>query len=90
MGGVRTSTVMRQATAIDEATVARQLDTVGLPDPDLLIRTGGEMRVSNFLLWQISYAEFWVTDKAWPEFTREDYRGAIADYAVRHRRFGGL
>lgn len=75
---------------INEQTFAAELDTVGLPDPDLLIRTGGEMRVSNFLLWQISYAELWVTAKAWPEFSRDDLLGALHDYAARDRRFGGL
>jgi len=76
--------------SIDETTIQDRLYTAGLPDPDLLIRTGGEMRVSNFLLWQISYAELWVTGKAWPEFSRDDYLAAIADYSARHRRFGGL
>jgi len=76
--------------SIDEMTIQDRLYTAGLPDPDLLIRTGGEMRVSNFLLWQISYAELWVTNKAWPEFSRADYLAAIADYSARHRRFGGL
>jgi undecaprenyl diphosphate synthase len=76
--------------SIDEMTIQERLYTAGLPDPDLLIRTGGEMRVSNFLLWQISYAELWVTNKAWPEFSRADYLAAIADYSARHRRFGGL
>lgn len=76
--------------SIDEMTIQDRLYTAGLPDPDLLIRTGGEMRVSNFLLWQISYAELWVTNKAWPEFSRDDYLAAIADYSARHRRFGGL
>jgi undecaprenyl diphosphate synthase len=76
--------------SIDEMTIQDRLYTAGLPDPDLLIRTGGEMRVSNFLLWQISYAELWITNKAWPEFSRDDYLAAIADYSARHRRFGGL
>lgn len=75
---------------IDEARIASCLYTAELPDPDLLIRTGGEMRVSNFLLWQISYAELWVTSKAWPEFSRADFLTAIGDYSARHRRFGGL
>ena len=61
-----------------------------MPDPDLLIRTAGEMRVSNFLLWQISYAEIWITDHLWPEFTEADLHQAIRDYAARDRRFGGL
>ena len=76
--------------AIDEATIARYLYTSGMPDPDLLIRTVGEMRISNFLLWQISYAELWVTDLCWPEFGVEQLHQAIRDYACRDRRFGGL
>ena len=61
-----------------------------MPDPDLLIRTAGEMRVSNFLLWQISYAELWVTDRCWPDFDPSTLRQAFQDYARRERRFGGL
>lgn len=76
--------------AVDEQLLTEQLDTAGIADPDLLIRTGGEMRVSNFLLWQISYAEIWVTEKLWPDFDGDDLRAAIDDYARRHRRFGGL
>jgi undecaprenyl diphosphate synthase len=76
--------------AIDEAAVGAALYTAGLPDPDLLIRTAGEMRVSNFLLWQISYAELWVTEKCWPDFDREVLHKALRDYAARERRFGGL
>jgi undecaprenyl diphosphate synthase len=75
---------------IDEAVISRSLYTAGMPDPDLLIRTAGEMRVSNFLLWQISYAELWVTDRCWPDFDRETLRQALRDYAGRERRFGGL
>lgn len=75
---------------IGESTIASRLYTAGLPDPDLLIRTGGEMRISNFLLWQISYCELWVTSKAWPEFSKADFLAAISDYSARHRRFGGL
>ena len=75
---------------IDEATISSALYTAGMPDPDLLIRTAGEMRVSNFLLWQISYAELWVTERCWPEFDRETLRQALRDYAARERRFGGL
>jgi undecaprenyl diphosphate synthase len=55
-----------------------------------MIRTGGDMRVSNFLLWQISYAEFWMTDKCWPEFAKQDFISAIQDFSTRQRRFGGL
>lgn len=76
--------------AIGESTIQAKLYTAGLPDPDLLIRTGGEMRISNFLLWQISYCELWVTSKAWPEFSKTDFLAAIGDYSARHRRFGGL
>ena len=75
---------------IDEQTVANCLYTCGMPDPDLLVRTAGEMRISNFLLWQISYAELWVTDKCWPEFEVADLHRALLDYAARDRRFGGL
>jgi len=75
---------------IDEATISDALYTAGIPDPDLLIRTANEMRVSNFLLWQISYAELWVTDKFWPDFDAATLRQALADYGRRERRFGGL
>jgi undecaprenyl diphosphate synthase len=75
---------------VNEATVAQRLYTAGMPDPDLLIRTAGEMRVSNFLLWQISYAEIWVTEHCWPEFREGDLHQAIRDFAARDRRFGGL
>ena len=75
---------------IDEDAVTAHLDTGGMPDPDLLIRTAGEMRISNFLLWQISYAEIWVTSKYWPEFREPDLREAIQDFARRDRRYGGL
>ena len=76
--------------AIDEDRFAAALDTAGTADPDLLIRTAGEMRVSNFLLWQISYAELWVTDAAWPDFDEGQLDAAIASYGSRERRFGGL
>ena len=76
--------------AIDEATIDAHLGTAGLPDPDLLIRTAGQMRVSNFLLWQISYAELWVTPRCWPEFHKPDLLAALRDFAARDRRFGGL
>ena len=75
---------------IDEVTVSGALYTAGMPDPDLLVRTAGEMRVSNYLLWQISYAELWVTPKFWPEFDAELLREALRDFARRERRFGGL
>ena len=74
---------------IDEEAVASSLDTAGLPDPELLIRTGGELRISNYLLWQCAYAEFWFTDKLWPELTRADFLQALVDYQERDRRFGG-
>ncbi len=76
--------------AISEAVVSSYLYTAGMPDPDLLIRTAGEMRVSNFLLWQISYAELWVSDLCWPDFQIGDLHAAIRDYASRDRRFGGI
>jgi len=76
--------------AIDEAAISDSLYTAGMPDPDLLIRTAGEMRVSNYLLWQISYAELWVTPKFWPEFGVELLHEALRDFARRERRFGGL
>ncbi len=75
---------------ITEEVVSEHLYTANLPDPDLLIRTSGEMRISNFLLWQISYAELWVTPTLWPEFDREHLAEAIRDYAARNRRYGGL
>ena len=78
------------ADQIGEETISSHLYTAGMPDPDLLIRTAGEMRVSNFLLWQISYAELWVTEKHWPEFRECDLHQAITDFANRNRRFGGL
>lgn len=75
---------------IDERSISNHLYTKGMPDPDLLIRTAGEMRLSNFLLWQISYSEIWVTQKCWPDFCIEDLHQAIREYAQRKRRFGGL
>jgi undecaprenyl diphosphate synthase len=75
---------------VDETTFASRLYTAGLPDPDLLIRTSGEMRVSNFLLWQIAYAEIWVTPTLWPDFRKRDLVLAILDYQRRERRYGGL
>lgn len=73
---------------IDEAFIGHQLDTDGLPDPDLMIRTSGELRVSNFLLWQSAYAEFWVTDTLWPDFRRKHLYQAVHDFQHRNRRFG--
>jgi undecaprenyl diphosphate synthase len=74
---------------IDEALFARYLYTRDLPDPDLLIRTSGEFRVSNFLLWQIAYAELYIMEKLWPDFKKADFRKAVAEYQKRERRFGG-
>jgi undecaprenyl diphosphate synthase len=75
---------------ISEQTISDHLYTHRWPDPDLLIRTSGEMRVSNFLLWQISYTEFVVTQTLWPEFRRPQLVEALEEYARRHRRYGGL
>jgi undecaprenyl diphosphate synthase len=75
---------------IDEGKLENELYTAGLPDPDLLIRTAGEMRLSNYLLWQLSYAEFYVTDTHWPEFDRDELNKALEAYASRHRRFGAV
>ena len=73
---------------IDENKVASYLETTGMPDPELLIRTSGEKRISNFLLWQIAYAELYFTEKFWPEFTKDEFYKAIIDYQHRERRFG--
>ena len=75
---------------VTEQVIQSRLYTAGLPDPDLMIRTSGEMRISNFLLWQIAYAELYVTDTLWPDFTRAELLKAIIDYQQRDRRFGGL
>ena len=75
---------------IDEATLSECLYTRGIPDPDLLIRTSGELRLSNFLLWQVAYAEIWVTDTLWPDFTQNHLFQALIDYQKRERRYGGL
>ena len=80
----------RSDVVIDEQAISAHLYTAGIPDPDLLIRTSGEMRVSNFLLWQIAYAELYVTSTLWPDFTRADLLRAVLDYQGRDRRFGGL
>ena len=74
---------------IDEKLVGKYLDTRDLPDPDLMIRTSGEERISNFLLWQLAYSEFYFTDRYWPDFKKEDLEKAVLDYAARERRFGG-
>jgi undecaprenyl diphosphate synthase len=76
--------------AIDESTIAGALDTGGVPDPDLLIRTSGEYRLSNFLLWQVAYTELLVLPTLWPDFSPRDLYGAVAEYQRRSRRFGGV
>jgi len=80
----------RSPEAIDEESLSRHLYTAGQPDPDLLIRTSGELRVSNFLLWQIAYSEIWVTDVLWPDFRRRHLLQAIGDFQKRERRYGGI
>jgi len=80
----------RSPEAIDEEALSRHLYTAGQPDPDLLIRTSGELRVSNFLLWQIAYSEIWVTDVLWPDFRRRHLLQAIGDFQKRERRYGGI
>lgn len=79
-----------QPAKIDEALFAAQLDTCGMPDPDLVIRTGGDIRISNFLLWQMAYAEFFSVPTLWPDFTREDFYQIIAKFQKRERRFGNV
>ena len=74
---------------INEELISSYLDTKNLPDPDLLIRTSGELRVSNFLLWQIAYSEFYITDTLWPDFDKEELLKAVESYSKRQRRFGG-
>ena len=73
---------------INEEVIASYMTTANMPDPDLLIRTSGELRISNFLLWQLAYAELYFTDCLWPEFTNEEFYQAIVDYQHRERRFG--
>ena len=75
---------------ITESTIGEYLDTSGIPDPDLLIRTGGEQRLSNYLLWQLAYAEFYFTEVAWPAFTEEELQRAVEQFGGRDRRYGGL
>lgn len=77
-----------QPDEIDEDTVNARLATVGIPDPDLMIRTGGDRRISNFLLWQLAYTEIYITDKYWPDFGKDDFCRALLDYQHRERRFG--
>jgi len=80
----------RDSESLTEEVVSKHLYTSGIPDPDLLIRTSGELRVSNFLLWQIAYAEIWVTDVLWPDFRQQHLYQAIIDYQKRERRYGGI
>ena len=75
---------------IDESVFESYLDTHGIPDPDLLIRTSGEQRLSNYLLWQLAYSEFYFTDVPWPDFTKDELVKAVEEYNHRHRRFGGV
>ena len=75
---------------LEEQDVARRLYTANMPDPDLVVRTSGEQRISNFLLWQIAYSEIYVTDRLWPDFNGLHLLEAIAEYQQRERRFGGL
>ncbi len=75
---------------VTEETVASYLDTAGIPDPDLLIRTSGELRLSNYLLWQLAYSEIYITDCLWPDFNKEELLKAVARYNQRERRFGGV
>jgi undecaprenyl diphosphate synthase len=86
----KAQTGLLDADEVNEEVVASHLYTAGMVDPDLVIRTAGEMRVSNFLLWQISYAELWVTDTCWPDFRRPELIQALKAFAARDRRFGGL
>jgi len=79
-----------KADEVDEACIENALYTSGLPEPDLMVRTGGEMRISNFLPWQIAYAELWVTPTLWPDFKPAELHRAIADFQGRERRFGGV
>jgi undecaprenyl diphosphate synthase len=74
--------------SIDEVSFSSYLDTAGIPDPELVIRTSGEMRISNFLLWQMAYSEFYFTKTLWPDFGKENLYEAICDYQKRERRFG--
>jgi undecaprenyl diphosphate synthase len=80
----------RDSEALTEETISKHLYTSGIPEPDLLIRTSGELRISNFLLWQIAYAEIWVTDVLWPDFRKPHLYQAIIDFQKRERRYGGI
>jgi undecaprenyl diphosphate synthase len=76
--------------ALREEHIAEHLSTAGMPDPDLIIRTSGELRLSNFLIWQAAYSEYWTTPLFWPDFGPEHLQQAIEEYGQRERRFGGL
>ena len=78
------------STSVTEETISNYLDTAGIPDPDLLIRTSGELRLSNFLMWQLAYTEFYFTNTPWPDFTKEELAEAIEKYNSRDRRYGGV
>jgi undecaprenyl diphosphate synthase len=78
------------AEKIDESTLSQHLYTVGIPDPDLIIRTGDEIRLSNYLIWQAAYSELYFTPVLWPDFDNEEFEKALSDYSRRQRRFGGL
>ena len=78
------------ATPVEEETISNYLDTAGIPDPDLMIRTSGELRLSNYLLWQLAYTEFYFTDVPWPDFKRGELVKAIEKYNERDRRYGGV
>ena len=88
-GSVVSGMAIYDVEGVTEQFVADHLDTAGLPDPDLLIRTSGELRLSNYLLWQLAYSEIYVTDVLWPDFDEEELQNAIAAYNKRERRFGG-
>ena len=77
-------------TPVEEETISNYLDTAGIPDPDLMIRTSGELRLSNYLLWQLAYTEFYFTDVPWPDFKRDELVKAIEKYNERDRRYGGV
>lgn len=77
-------------TPVSEDTISDYLDTAGLPDPDLMIRTSGELRLSNYLLWQLAYSEFYFTDVPWPDFKKDELVKAIEKYNERDRRYGGV
>ena len=77
-------------TPVEEETISNYLDTAGIPDPDLMIRTSGEQRLSNYLLWQLAYAEFYFTDTLWPDFNKKELEKAVEFYQSRDRRFGGI